>query len=294
MPGINYGQQALPAWLERMNKELGELIAEQTNVRHRRRPMEVQEILADIQPETLWAMRRARLMNNQIDPFSEFSLIRSQQLGDPIDYNAYANPYIDAELSNIENVAQRNLDENLLPALTAHYVGLGQHGSTGHSKLSKRALRDTLDHVSKMQQEVMAREYNLGADTAESERERMLDASAQSIQARKLQEAQELQELSSLYDQGKSHRQREQAELNHRYQESLRAYQEPLDMLAQRAAILGGNPAPMSEYHMNVPQAQPELNRVGQLGQLAGNLYGAGQMAGMFKRGGYVRPRRMR
>ena len=73
--------------------------------------------------------------------------------GNATDVSAYMNPYTDAVVSRIAALGQRNLSENLLPALTSKYITSGQLGygdpRTGYAAPSgmmtdtARAVRDT-------------------------------------------------------------------------------------------------------------------------------------------------------
>jgi hypothetical protein len=73
--------------------------------------------------------------------------------GDVTDVSAYMNPYTDAVVSRIAALGERNLRDNLLPALTSKYITSGQLGygdpRTGYAAPSgmmtdtARAVRDT-------------------------------------------------------------------------------------------------------------------------------------------------------
>lgn len=61
---------------------------------------------------------------------------------DPTQLQQYLNPYTQDAANATVNAANRNLNENVLPAVNSSFAGQGQFGSTRNADFTNRAVRD--------------------------------------------------------------------------------------------------------------------------------------------------------
>ncbi len=90
----------------------------------------------------------------------------------------YQSPYEQKIINRIEQDAKRNYEENLLPALDAKFVRMGQFGSKQHEEGARKGLAD----LSRMISERTTEEQNKGYK--EAQRSREIDAARQLEMAR--------------------------------------------------------------------------------------------------------------
>lgn len=96
----------------------------------------------------------------------------------------YMSPYIQQVSDRLGALAQRNLSENLLPAISDTFVGAGQMQGTRQGEFTSRALRDTQESLLGQQAQLLNTGYQ-GALSA-----------AQTDQARRLQAGQQMSDLA--------------------------------------------------------------------------------------------------
>lgn len=99
--------------------------------------------------------------------------------GNATNVSAYMNPYTDAVVNRIATLGQRNLSENLLPALTSKYITAGQLGygnpRTGYAAPSgmmtdtARAVRDTSADILAAQSAALQQGYASAQTAAQAD-----------------------------------------------------------------------------------------------------------------------------
>lgn len=80
--------------------------------------------------------------------------------GDVTDVNSYMNPYITSVVDRIGELGQRNLVDNLMPALEGRYIKSGQFRGSGQMTDTMRALRDTSADILGKQSEALMGGYS--------------------------------------------------------------------------------------------------------------------------------------
>ena len=71
----------------------------------------------------------------------------------------YMNPYNDAVVNRVGQLAGRNLQENLLPKIGAEFTGMGQSGSDRAREFAARAVRDTQESALAQQSGLLSQGY---------------------------------------------------------------------------------------------------------------------------------------
>jgi len=92
----------------------------------------------------------------------------------------YMNPYNDAVVNRVGELAGRNLQENLLPRIGAEFTGMGQSGSDRAREFAARAVRDTQESALAQQSGLLSQGYGqaLTASQADLARQGQLAATS--------------------------------------------------------------------------------------------------------------------
>jgi hypothetical protein len=86
----------------------------------------------------------------------------------------YMNPYNQAVTGQIATLGARNLQENLLPAVSDQFIRAGQFGSKGMGVFGERALRDTQEAVLGQQAQALQSGYGQALGAAQTEAQKQL------------------------------------------------------------------------------------------------------------------------
>ena len=97
--------------------------------------------------------------------------------------DSYTNPYNDAVTRQIAKLGARNLQENLLPAISDQFIAAGQFGGSRMGEFGQRALRDTNESVMAQQVQSLSQGYTqaLGASQTDLARQAQLAGTVGSI-----------------------------------------------------------------------------------------------------------------
>lgn len=190
-------------------------------------------------------------------------------------YQQYMNPYQKAVVERIAEEGNRNFKENILPSLEAKFVRLGQHGSSRHAKLAREAARDVQGEIAANQAKALAQGYQQAAQIYNADQARALESARELSNIGGLKQAGKLADIAALTEQGRYKQQQAQAHKDILYQDYLRRLNYPQEMLQQQASILHGVPNQSQGMQFQQTPGTPQLNVLGQLGNLAGNIYSA-------------------
>jgi hypothetical protein len=187
----------------------------------------------------------------------------------------YMNPYNRQVVSQIAEEGNRNFTENVLPALEARFVRLGQHGSSKHRDLSLRAARDLQHEILNRQQQALASGYQQAGQMYNAQQARQLEGASQLGNLAASRQGTRFADISGLENVGRYRQQQQQAAEDIRYQNWLREQEHPMYRMQQQAAVMQGVPAQgINQSYYQTP-ATPALNIPGQFGQMAGQILGA-------------------
>jgi hypothetical protein len=207
-------------------------------------------------------------MNQATQPFHE-------------NYQAYMNPYQQAVLQQLSEEGTRNFNENIMPALDARFVRLGQFGSTKHANLGLRAARDFQKELLSRQQQALHSGYEKASDIYNTQQNRNIESSAQQANISNAKQAARMADASALENIGRYRQQQEQSILDTQYQEYLRQMEEPMRRLNEQAAILHGIPNFSSSVtsFRETPSTAP-TSAPSNIGNIASSLLAARLMGG--------------
>jgi len=192
----------------------------------------------------------------------------------------YMNPYHQNVVRQIAEEGNRNFTENVLPALEARFVRLGQHGSAKHQQLSERAARDLQHEIMNRQQQALSSGYQQAGQMYNAQQARNMEAAGQFGNLAAAQQGSRLADIAALENQGRYQQQQGQANRDVMYQNFLREQEHPLHRAQFQSAMMQGMPAQgINQSYYQTP-ATPQMNVLGQLGPLAGNIWGTRMAAG--------------
>lgn len=80
------------------------------------------------------------------------------------EFDQFMNPYTEGVVNRIAQLGQRNLSENLLPAVNTTFTGAGQFGSSRHADFTNRALRDANESILGQQAQALSSGYGSAMD----------------------------------------------------------------------------------------------------------------------------------
>lgn len=266
--------QELPPWLLEMFQGLASK-AQQLGSSKNPEPYREQR-LADLPPE----IQNARGLSGQVNSFAPYlrnaeQMVSRSQTPFTDRYQQYMNPYMQQVVNRIAEEGNRNLKENILPALEAKFVRQGTYGGSRHADLAKRAARDVQNEISGNQARALAQGYQQAAQIFNADQARGLESAREMGALGGLNQAGRLADIAMLMDQGRYHQQQEQAQRDLAYQDFLRRQNYPWEMLQNQAAIAHGMPLPAQNTQFYQTPGTPQLNVTGQLGAMASNLLGS-------------------
>ena len=292
---VQYQQQNMPAWLEDLYRAIGTRSRDISLAPHAAYPH------ARLAPESPH-MRRANELAAQeglsmpyLNQAERFAQQGAEQFNAPGVAAAYMNPYLQQVVNRIGEEGGRHFREQTMPELEHAFVGHGAHGSTRHRDLALRAARENANQVMAAQQQAMHQGYESAGKFHAADRSRALDAARNMEQIglqRTLGHAEDINALNASGERTQAHGQ-QALDLAHSDWENARMY--PQQRLAEHVGTLSHVQAPVHQYNAQQVPGRPQLNRAGQLGNMAAALYGmrmqtgAGGGRGGYKKGGSIK-----
>lgn len=187
---------------------------------------------------------------------------------------AYMNPYQQNVIRQLSDEGNRNFTQNVLPALEARFLRLGQHGSSKHADLSMRAASDFQRELLGRQQQALASGYQQAGQMYNAQQLRELEGAGQLSNLATTRQGSRFADIAALEGVGKTKQQQDQAGLDTLYQEWLRQSEHPMNRLQFQSAMMHGMPSQgINQSYYQTPAAQ-QMNLAGQLGPLAIGLLG--------------------
>lgn len=287
--GAQSTTQTLPPWLEAMHRDIAERSAALSKLPYASYPY------ATVAPYSSFTdIPKSEELGRRTGLFHPYEQQAQAAIGTgtqrfPDQYQAYMNPYIEEVINNIAHYGNRNFNENILPALSSHFEGLGQHGSSRHATLAQRAARDIQEAILREQNQARAQGYEKAANTFAADQLRSLEGASSYGNLGKTVQGTNLADVAALREQGEAQRAFHQQMADETRREFERQQYYPLERLSHHVANVSGVPyatQSTSVTHNPTPQA-PQTNTAGRIGEIAGSMFGA-HRAGIFKRGGPV------
>jgi hypothetical protein len=283
--GINLNKSDLPPWLEALYREVSRMAASQAATPYL--PYQGSR-LEDFNADQKAAFGLGRKTGVHTAPLNQAEGQIGRGVQDfPALYERYMNPYTQQVVRGIGEAGNQNFRDNILPAIESQFVGKGQVFSGHHQKMANRAGLEAQQQISRQQSDALARGYEHGAQTFGQDQSRhLLGAEAYGNLARQRQ-AGNLADITMLQDQGRQQQGLGQASKDIGYQDFMRKQQYPKDQTNFYSSVLHGIPAPMTTAQYAQMPGTPQVNTWGNLGSLAGQLYGMNKMGG-YAEGGRV------
>lgn len=216
----------------------------------------------------------------------------------------YMSPYQDLVAGRIGELAGRNLQENLMPAINRDFIRAGQYGSTPMMQTVGRTLRDVQESALAQQADLLNRGYGQALGAAQTDLSRManlgqlagnlttqdinalLTSGAQMGALGQQGQAMNLKDLAALEAAGQTKQQQGQRSLDIAYEDFQRQRDYPKEQLSMLNAMLRGLPYGTT----TTTQSTGPASSYGPspLAQIAGAA-ALGSGLKLFKKGGKVR-----
>jgi hypothetical protein len=202
-------------------------------------------------------------------------------------FGSYFNPYTSQVVNQIGDLAQRNLTENLLPAVNDSFIRGGQFGSRGNFDLTERALRDTQEAALNQQGQLLNQGFQQQVQNMQQGQQNQ-NAAAQTLgQLAQTGQQLGLQGAAAQEAAGSAVQQQGQKNLDVANQDFIDQRDWSKNNATWLSSLLQGNSPPTNSTSTSTgttPSASPLTQVVGAIGGL-GSLLG-----GLFKKdGGGVR-----
>jgi|GEM_PF-2578207 hypothetical protein len=283
---------ALPPWLQGIVQELASRSEALSKRPYEKYPL---ERLAPLPEDILQAQALGRRLGVSL-PNIEASeaLTRGAAQNFPSQVETYLGagaPFQQRVLNRIAEEGGRAMNEQIMPALEATFVGLGQHGSSRHRDLAQRAARDLQNEISARQADVLLKGYQQAGQLFNADQLRALEAAREMSGLGTQRQGSQLADIEALTQQGRYQQQQEQASRDVAYEDFLRRQQHPPQLLAEHAATIHGLPTPMQTTSFSQTPGAPQTNVIGNLGSLAGQILSSRLASTGRKRGGSIRRR---
>lgn len=277
--------------------------------------------LAQFSPEQEQAFQKTAASQGQFMPAVQSGINLTQQAGGvnipgaaqpymgaasmyaPQMVGAYMNPYQDAVVNRIGELAGRNLRENLMPNVNANFIRAGQFGSRGQQEAVGRTLRDLQESTLAQQAQALQQGYGaattaaqadlarqaqlaqLAGNQAQQQAQTQLAAGEQLGTLGQLGQGMNLKDLAALEAVGQTKQQQGQKNLDIAYQDFLAQRKYPQEQLAMLNSLIRG--LPYSTTSETTSTGPANIYQPSPLAQLAG-AFSLGKAFGL-KEGGPVK-----
>jgi len=186
----------------------------------------------------------------------------------------YMNPYEQHVIRNMENESMRTLGEKILPAIENKFVRLGQHGGSRHRDLTLRATRDLQNDLAERRHRALAHGYEQSAQQFATDQARRLMSARELANLGQMKHAGHVADIASLEQTGANKQRQGQLAHDIDYQNFLREVAAPAERMSQWASVVHGMPYSTATHVYDNPlAAPPQMNTVGNLGNLASSMF---------------------
>jgi len=177
----------------------------------------------------------------------------------------YMNPYQSAVVDEMGRLVNRNVQENVLPALGGAAIGTGQYGSRRQQQITGNTLRDIQADLLGKQYQALSGGYDTATKAAQADLQRQLSAGQYLTQLGQEQFQTGTGGLNALFNAGAKQQQLGQAALDY-----------PMTAAQAYAKLLPQGMVPMGSIQQTVApgtQGQFGVSPLAQIGSLGSILY---------------------
>jgi len=172
----------------------------------------------------------------------------------------YMNPYQRQVAERIAELGNRNFQEKILPALSSEFIKAGQHGSTRHAKLARKAARDVQREISAEQGALMHKGYGEAMQAFNWDRARQSQLAEMMGKLGLSSGASRIANIEALSKVGGAERELAQFQKDIENEEHNRQKQHDYDMLSFLTSIMEKQPYVPSTYNVSrVPRPQSSM-----------------------------------
>jgi len=172
---ITNTSSALPAWLQEYTRGLasaattvgGEAYQPYTSPANASTYGQDAGRIAGYDPSQTQAYNLTQSNVGSYKPYTDYA---SQTI--PQVVNNYMSPYTDSVVNRIQQLGNRNLTENLMPAVNSTFAGAGQFGSTRNADFAQQAMRNTQDSILGQQSSALQAGYTQAQNAAQADMQR--------------------------------------------------------------------------------------------------------------------------
>lgn len=202
--------------------------------------------------------------------------------------NNYMSPYTSDVVNTIGDLAQRNLTQNLLPAVNDTFTGAGQFGSARNSQFTQQTIQQANESALNQQAQALESGYGTALNAAQTDQARQLSAAGTLGNLASTSQQVGLQGDAALEAAGQAQQQNTQQSLDVANQNWLTQQQYPETQLSWLSTLF--NPSSSGSTSTSSNTSTPSVQQPSALSQVAGALGGLGSLIGsLFKEGGAVR-----
>lgn len=286
-----YQHTSLPPWFEGQQQRLGEaaealrMSAYQPYTRARLAPYLNQDIEA--------AQELARQSGGHLPYLEESRQLANaggsgEFTGENVD--RYMNPYQQKVIDSLIENSGKAFREQYLPALRREFIASGNYGGTQHAQQAERLQAEHERALNDQINKSLYEGYGHAGKMFESAKARQIEAAPHIRELGPLHQAGRIGDITALQAVGEGQRGYEQSKKDIEYQDFMRQQAYPWEAIQHQTGVVTGMQQPANMYRSETTGAPggSSLNTWGQLGALAGNIYGT-RMAYGRKSGGAIK-----
>lgn len=166
----------------------------------------------------------------------------------PQGYQEYMDPYQKAVVNEIREQGGKFLKENIMPELENRFIKLGQHGSSRHAKLSRRAAAEIQRQIASQQEEALSKGYQHALTAFNADRAREMQGAGTLSTLGLARHALNAHDIQALREAGLGEQEIEQRQRDLAYENWKEEQRHPLEALSHYFSVLQGVPYVPSTY----------------------------------------------
>lgn len=230
----------MPANMQAAIKEASERALKLSQEEYRRYP---RGRIAPMQPDTTRSIGLSQRTGAYAPGFNASrAFAQTAQEEIPGGYQEYLDPNSQAILDSISRQGERAYKEKIMPELDARFIRLGQHGSSKHGRLARKAARDIQKEISAQQEDALSRNYQQAVQAFDVDRARSLEAANLMTKLGLSQQAGQLADIQHLRELGSALQEDDQRALDLAYERWKEEQLHPYTRLSQYLSLLSGVP----------------------------------------------------
>lgn len=166
-----------PAWYQAYQKALIQKASDTANTPYTANPnQQVAPLSADQNQAYSQVEQMQGAQQPQLNQANQYATSAGTGAPTSAQLDSYLNPYTNDVVNTIGTLAQRNLSENLLPAVNDTFTGAGQFGSSRHGDFTENAVRDANESALNAQSAALQSGFQNANTNYQADQSRQLQA----------------------------------------------------------------------------------------------------------------------